>query len=153
MKEFQLRKLKNTAHRLYEQLDELNTAMNGRIVFVGGIVEYLFGSKDSVKDIDCCVWGDIKPLTKIGPVIMWDNGRRMKIRSGSKVGYKMVDIFKKMPTFKIFEHEGFKFATMQSVLDYHQYALDNNWRWSDKAKEKSRETINRLTNFINGKFY
>lgn len=151
--EFQLRELKSTAHKLYEQLRELNDVMGGRIVFVGGVVEYLYGSKDTVKDIDCCVWGDVKPLTTIGPVVMWDNGRRMKIRSNIKDGYKMVDIFKKFPTFKIFEYEGLKFATMQSVLDYHHYALDNNWRWSDKAKEKSRDTINRLTNFINGKFY
>lgn len=151
--EFQLRELKSTAHKLYEQLKELNDAMDGRIVFVGGVVEYLYGSKDTVKDIDCCVWGDVKPLTTIGPVIMWDNGRRMKIRSNIKDGYKMVDIFKKFPTIKIFEYEGLKFATMQSVLDYHNFALDNNWRWSDKAKEKSRETINRLNNFLNGKFY
>lgn len=151
--EFQLRELKKTAHKLYEQLRELNDVMGGRIVFVGGVVEYLYGSKDTVKDIDCCVWGDVKPLTTIGPVVMWDNGRRMKIRSNIKDGYKMVGIFKKFPTFKIFEYEGLKFATMQSVLDYHNFALDNNWRWSDKAKEKSRDTINRLINFLNGKFY
>jgi len=151
--EFQLRELKKTAHKLYAQLQELNDVMGGRIVFVGGVVEYLYGSKDKVKDIDCCVWGDIKPLTTIGPVVMWDNGRRMKIRSNIKDGYKMVDIFRKFPTFKFFEYEGLKFATMQSVLDYHNFALDNNWRWSDKAKEKSRDTINRLINFLNGKFY
>lgn len=126
---------------------EIQRLLNNEVVFTGGVLEYLIGTKNYLKDIDIVINKVPIGLTSLSPVMAYNSNTRSTVKVKIDGTDKLIDCHISNQEFP--EHfilENLNVITPQALIDYH-VKFGDRYR-EEKTKEKSKETIRRLREYI-----
>lgn len=105
-------------------IQKINDTLNGNVVFVGGVAEYMNGTKDYYNDIDISTPNPY-PLLYLAPMRIFTNNEIKWARM--EIDNIQVDIWIE-PLPECREVDGIKYETTEAMISHYEKVLENNWQ-------------------------